>query len=220
MPCRYERGQLGGRAKSEQYDGVTLELGEWPRCLPHRGADPPALLPLPSALLKLLKGRPPSPCASTGGSIIWHKNYLMKDLAAAAGLEVEEPPADGLLALYDGRQLVFAESQWRILTLIRMLLRYWLSWFSFRAAPAAVFQKFEGEAAPWAGAHPGQSWRICHPGPSTPPHPTITSPTLPGIYPLLDNNTIFERPEKLLQAVGLYELTQVRGERVRRTRQA
>lgn len=82
-----------------------------------------------------------------GASIIWEKNFLMRDLAAAAGLEREQPGAGegaGLFAVYDGRELVFAESPWRILTLIRLLWRYWLSWFTFRRAPARTFDQFQG----------------------------------------------------------------------------
>ncbi|PSC75950.1 prenylcysteine oxidase 1 [Micractinium conductrix] len=78
--------------------------------------------------------------------MVWHKNYLVRDLTAAAGLEREDlpaPGAEGLLAVYDGQTLVFAESPWRLLTLIRLLWRYWLSWFSFRGAPAQTFQRFE-----------------------------------------------------------------------------
>lgn len=125
---------------------------------------------------------------------------------AAAGLEAEVPAVDGLLALYDGRQLVFAESPWRILTLIRMLLRYWLSWFSFRGAPAAMFSKFEGEEACCDDPVPPRTALEIHAQHLRQPHSTW--PTPPGIYPLLDNDTVFERPEQLLQAVGLYDLTQ------------
>lgn len=82
-----------------------------------------------------------------GASIIWGKNYMLRDLAAAAGLEREQPDAGegpGLFAVYDGRELVFAESRWRILTLIRLLWRYWLGWFTFRRGPAQTFDKFQG----------------------------------------------------------------------------
>lgn len=39
---------------------------------------------------------------------------------------------------------MFAESRWRILTLIRLLWRYWLGWFTFRRGPAQTFDKFQG----------------------------------------------------------------------------
>lgn len=42
-----------------------------------------------------------------GASIIWSKNYLMADLAQAAGLEREDLGGDDLLAVYDGQILVF-----------------------------------------------------------------------------------------------------------------
>ncbi|KAI7841413.1 hypothetical protein COHA_004808 [Chlorella ohadii] len=79
-----------------------------------------------------------------GASIIWNKNYLMADLAQAAGLEREQLEGDGLLAVYDGQILVFEESSWSLLTLLRLLLRYWFSFWEFRPAPAAAFAKFQG----------------------------------------------------------------------------
>lgn len=36
------------------------------------------------------------------------------------------------------------ESSWSLLTLIRLLLRYWFSFWEFRTAPAAAFAKFQG----------------------------------------------------------------------------
>ena len=52
-------------------------------------------------------------CPPPGASIIWQRNYLVRDLAAAGGLALEPlPQGDGLLAVYDGRELVFAESPW------------------------------------------------------------------------------------------------------------
>jgi hypothetical protein len=75
---------------------------------------------------------------------VWHKNYLVKDLAAAAGLECVSPPSDGLLAVYDGKELVFEQSTWGIVSLLRLILRYGFSWWSFRSAPAAMFEKFTG----------------------------------------------------------------------------
>ncbi len=37
------------------------------------------------------------------------------------------------------------ESSWSLLTLLRLLLRYWFSFWEFRPAPAAAFAKFQGE---------------------------------------------------------------------------
>ena len=89
-----------------------------------------------------------------GASIVWHNNYLLTGLAAAAGLQRERPgpgkQGDSLFAIYDGRELVFEESPWRLLTLFRLLWRYWLSWFMVRSAPAATFAKFEGAPCDFA----------------------------------------------------------------------
>ncbi len=56
-------------------------------------------------------------------------------LAGEAGLSLKESSRggdDGLLAVFDGTQLVFRQSQWGLLTLIRMLWRYGLSYFQLR----------------------------------------------------------------------------------------
>ncbi len=64
-------------------------------------------VPLPLCLSDPRRDRPSPPCCSpAGASIIWEKNFLMRDLAAAAGLEREQPSAGegpGLFAVYDGR---------------------------------------------------------------------------------------------------------------------
>lgn len=69
-------------------------------------------------------------------------------LAAAAPLRA----GGGLLALYDGRELVFRESPWRLLTLLRLFWRYLFSFWAFSTAPAATFEKFNGARLAWAGA--------------------------------------------------------------------
>jgi prenylcysteine oxidase/farnesylcysteine lyase len=40
--------------------------------------------------------------------------------------------------------LAAQESSWSLLTLIRLILRYWFSFWEFRTAPAAAFAKFQG----------------------------------------------------------------------------
>lgn len=120
-PCRFERGHLGGRAEEVEVDGLTLELGER-RPAGGTAAPPPAaapatpLLPHPQATLapSFLQWRDRPAAAPTirpqsrpgygaGASIVWEKNYLMRDLVAAAGLEREELQDGGLLAVYDGQ---------------------------------------------------------------------------------------------------------------------
>ena len=72
----------------------------------------------------------------------------MLELAKAVGLDTEEPvAAEGLTAVYDGKTLVLEESSWSIVTLLRLLWRYWLSWLPLRTAPAVAFAKFEGAGA-------------------------------------------------------------------------
>lgn len=132
----------------------------------------------------------------------------MRDLADAAGLEREEPPgAGGLTAVYDGRELVFQESPWRLLTVIRLLWRYWLSWWMLRAAPARAFDKFQGLCHRLAAVQAGPTCSACCTDTCLPARPSCSL----GIYALLDSGTAFERPDALLKAVGLYEYTQVGG---------
>ena len=81
-------------------------------------------------------------CRCAGASIIWEKNWLIRELAAAAGLE-RAKTSDGLIAVYDGRELIFRQSSWRLLTLLRLIFRYWFSWLNFQSAPAAMWEKFQ-----------------------------------------------------------------------------
>lgn len=75
-PCRYERGQLGGRAKSQQYDGVTLELGEasappstpLPRLLRRSTHPPPFSLPPCRRLHHLAQELPHEGLGGSGGA--------------------------------------------------------------------------------------------------------------------------------------------------------
>lgn len=60
-----------------------------------------------------------------GASIIHQENVLVTQMARAAKLTLVTPPgADGLLALFNGAELVFKESSWRIITFIKLLWRY------------------------------------------------------------------------------------------------
>lgn len=67
------------------------------------------LQPIPHSLAAPCRHPAPNswPFDSAGASIIWNKNYLMADLAQAAGLERQQLEGDGLLAVYDGQILVF-----------------------------------------------------------------------------------------------------------------
>ena len=54
-------------------------------------------------------------------------------LAGEAGLSLHDiSDSDGRLAVFDGTQLVFKESEWRLLTLVRLLWRYGLAYFQLR----------------------------------------------------------------------------------------
>lgn len=60
-----------------------------------------------------------------GAGILHQENALMVQMAKAANLTLAAPPgADGLLALFDGAELVFRESSWRIITFIKLIWRY------------------------------------------------------------------------------------------------
>lgn len=65
-----------------------------------------------------------------GASIVHAENALVSRLATEVGLEKEVPPS-GHFAVYDGRTLVFRESNWWILNVLQLLWRYLFTGFSF-----------------------------------------------------------------------------------------
>ncbi|KAL0040815.1 hypothetical protein WJX79_006365 [Trebouxia sp. C0005] len=78
-----------------------------------------------------------------GASIVFSKNYYVRD--AADKLALRRVPPEGssedLFSIYDGSKFVFRQSKWTIVTLWRMLQRYWLTYFTFQA-PKQMLQKF------------------------------------------------------------------------------
>lgn len=64
---------------------------------------------------------------------------------AAEKLALKRVPPEGssedLFSIYDGSKFVFRQSEWTIITLWRMVQRYWLTYFTFQA-PKQMLQKF------------------------------------------------------------------------------
>lgn len=52
------------------------------------------------------------------------------------------PDGQDLFSVYDGSQFVFTESSWSAVTMLRMLWRYGLAPYWFKAVPRDMFQKF------------------------------------------------------------------------------
>ena len=74
---------------------------------------------------------------------------VCRDLADAVGLERVDPDADpraveAPFALYDGSQFVMNQSDWTLLTMLRMGLRYGTAPLRFDGLPQAFFKKFFG----------------------------------------------------------------------------
>lgn len=69
--------------------------------------------------------------------------YVCRD--AADKLSLKRVPPEGssedLFSIYDGSKFVFRQSGWTIITLWRMVQRYWLTYFTFQA-PKQMLQKF------------------------------------------------------------------------------
>lgn len=66
-----------------------------------------------------------------------------RDAADELGLK-RVPPAsssEDYFSIFDGSRLVFQQSTWNLVTLWRMVQRYWLTYFTF-AAPKQMLQKF------------------------------------------------------------------------------
>ncbi|KAL3154565.1 hypothetical protein ABBQ32_014022 [Trebouxia sp. C0010 RCD-2024] len=78
-----------------------------------------------------------------GASIVFDKNYYVRDAADQMGLKRVPPSgsSEDLFSIYDGSRFVFQQSTWSIVTLWRMLQRYWLTYFTF-SAPKQMLQKF------------------------------------------------------------------------------
>lgn len=80
-----------------------------------------------------------------GASIIYEDNFLVAEMSRRAGLELLKPAPSGssLLALYDGRSLVFQESSWRLITLFKLLWRYGFAFWRYKRATLDMFEHFK-----------------------------------------------------------------------------
>lgn len=70
-------------------------------------------------------------------------SHAYRDAADQMGLKRVPPSgsSEDLFSIYDGSRFVFQQSTWSIVTLWRMLQRYWLTYFTF-SAPKQMLQKF------------------------------------------------------------------------------
>lgn len=80
-----------------------------------------------------------------GASIAYQGNRYVLEMAGAAGLTTSPPPRSqsGLFALFDGEELVFRQSPWSFITLIKMLWHYGLAPWRYRSAAGAMATAFE-----------------------------------------------------------------------------
>ncbi|BDA40407.1 Prenylcysteine oxidase [Coccomyxa sp. Obi] len=78
-----------------------------------------------------------------GASIIHEENRYFREMADEMGLKRERLGGDGNeVSIFDGKQFVFNESSWTVVTLFRMLQRYGLSYFYMRQGPQIMLQRF------------------------------------------------------------------------------
>lgn len=70
-------------------------------------------------------------------------SHAYRDAADKLGLKRVPPAAssEDYFSIFDGSRFVFQQSTWNIVTLWRMVQRYWLTYFTF-AAPKQMLQKF------------------------------------------------------------------------------
>lgn len=70
-------------------------------------------------------------------------SHAQRDAADKLGLKRVPPvgSSEDLFSIYDGSRFVFRQSPWSIITLWRMVQRYWLTYFTF-TAPKQMLQKF------------------------------------------------------------------------------
>ena len=69
--------------------------------------------------------------------------YVYRDAADELGLKRVPPEAtsEDLFSIYNGTHFVFRQSSWTLVTLWRMVQRYWLTYFTF-SAPKEMLHKF------------------------------------------------------------------------------
>ncbi|KAK9823597.1 hypothetical protein WJX72_004119 [[Myrmecia] bisecta] len=80
-----------------------------------------------------------------GASIVFEQNLYFRDLADALGLERVDPSlssSDDLFSIFDGQHMVFQQSAWAPITLARMLWRYGLNYWRFKAGPQGMLKRF------------------------------------------------------------------------------
>lgn len=77
----------------------------------------------------------------TGGSIIHSLNLHMKHFVDKLGLS-HKPEIPSKLAIFDGNELTFEESDWYIVNVIRMLWRYGLNYIRMHMWVEGVLDKF------------------------------------------------------------------------------
>jgi prenylcysteine oxidase/farnesylcysteine lyase len=79
-----------------------------------------------------------------GASIIYKGNDLVLKMARGAGLTIEEPKTGGthLFALYNGRSLVFTQSYYSLITLIKLLWRYGFDYWRYKQVALKMFGQF------------------------------------------------------------------------------
>ena len=90
-----------------------------------------------------------------------------RDLADAMGLDRVDPDADpravdAPFALYDGSQFVINQSDWTLLTMLRMGMRYGTAPLRFDGLPQAFFKKFFGIYALQVGRPSLTLTELCH----------------------------------------------------------
>jgi Prenylcysteine lyase len=85
-----------------------------------------------------------------GASIVHEDNYLITKMAKISNLTPTAPSGasatasgDDLFALFDGTSLVFRQSPWRIITLIKLLWRYGLQPWTYKITASQFLQQFQ-----------------------------------------------------------------------------
>ena len=76
-------------------------------------------------------------------ALVRRVSHAYRDAADKLGLK-KVPPAgssEDVFSIYDGSRFVFQQSTWSVVTLWRMVQRYWLTYFTF-SAPKQMLQKF------------------------------------------------------------------------------
>ncbi|XP_071486467.1 prenylcysteine oxidase 1-like [Diadema antillarum] len=78
-----------------------------------------------------------------GGSILHPRNRYMKNFVKEFGFKAKSEPAGQTMGVYNGKEFLFRDSSWSVITLLRLLWRYGFDVFRMNWTIDGLLEKFE-----------------------------------------------------------------------------